>query len=200
MRSVILAAVLVALSASTWAQTAVRPTVVYLVRHGENTATQPSVLDATGKMRALELAATLKEVRFTHVFASHTERTRQMAEPIAMASRLPIVQLPRPGSTIDGQTVTEGTATGAAAKPLLEGIRAVPPGSTVLVAGNRENLFAIINDLGVPLCSAAPAGNPADNCVPCRDASCWGTWFDRLWIVSLTPGQPVRLIQLHYGR
>jgi phosphohistidine phosphatase SixA len=222
MRRAVIVLLLIAVGACAAAQTstqtgtqtaglATRPTLVYLVRHGEAEG-NPQALSAAGRQRAQDLLATLKSVRFSHIFASHTERSRQTADVIAQAQRepLPVVQLPQPGSRVDGRAVDESLPTDAAAGPLVAAIRKVPLGSTVLVVGNTTNLFPIINELGVPVCTTVPPRTPAGtppttatdasvNCLPCRDGSCYGNWFDRIWMVNLMNASQPRLVQQRYG-
>jgi hypothetical protein len=72
----------------------------------------------------VDFAAAVKEVTFSHVFASHTVRARQMVEPVAKASGLTIVQLPQPGSQFDGTPVVDATPSAVAARPLATASRA----------------------------------------------------------------------------
>jgi hypothetical protein len=167
------------------------PTVFYFVRHGEVTN---GSLNVQGRERARVLAKTLREVHFTNIFASHTARTREMVEPIAAEQKLPVIQLPQPGTVIGAVTVREDSPTNLAAKPMIEALKRVAPGSTVLVAGNRDNIFAVLNGLGVPLCNSATT-----ECVPCLTSACYGEWYDRLWILTVTPGAKPRLMELHYS-
>src|SRR5215510_3943989 len=103
MRRCMALALFVGCSVSLNGQTPSAPTLIYLVRHAESGVANPiSVLTDKGRARANDFAAAVREIRFTHILASHTERARQMVEPVARSAGLPIVQLPRPGSTVDG--------------------------------------------------------------------------------------------------
>jgi broad specificity phosphatase PhoE len=63
----------------------------------ETDGSQPTIpLSAVGRQRAELLSPTLNGVTFTHVFAAHTTRARQMLEDIAGKHDLQIVQLPVP--------------------------------------------------------------------------------------------------------
>jgi broad specificity phosphatase PhoE len=66
-------------------------------------------LTTAGLQRADLLVHTLRGVKFTHVFSSHTTRSRQAVEKIAATHSLPVVQLPAPGSLFDGKPVTDQT-------------------------------------------------------------------------------------------
>ena len=77
-------------------------TVIYFVRHAEVDPAQPTFpLNHAGRLKADALARAVSEVRFTHVFSSHTTRARQMVEPVALARNLPVQQLPMPGTQRD---------------------------------------------------------------------------------------------------
>ena len=181
-------------------------TIIYFVRHGE-TASHHGVrtLNAAGRERSEALAALMKEVAVTHLFASHTMRTREMLEPLAIEKGLTIVQLPKPGTMLDGHLVTESTATGAAAGPLLEALRRLPAGSRAVVAVNRENAFAVMSGLGVQVVGTC---RPNQNCVSCASASCFpgnrdgDGDYDHLWTLSIDPssGALPQLSERQYGR
>ena len=69
-----------------------QPISILVVRHAEADGSQPTIpLTAAGRQRADLLVQTLRGVKFTHFFTSHTTRTRQMVEGIAAAQGLPIV-------------------------------------------------------------------------------------------------------------
>ena len=167
-------------------------TVIYFVRHGETTN---GSLNAQGQARAEAFLATVREVRFTHVFSSHTLRARQQVEPVATARGLSVVQVPLPGTRVGNEEVTENSPAGLAVTPMIDSLRRVPPGSTVLVGGNRENIFAALNGMGVPVCGM----QSESECVPCLTAACWGNWFDRIWVITMTPGLRPRMVELHYA-
>src|SRR5688500_17466438 len=79
-----------------------QPTIIYFVRHGQVDPTQPTFpLSAEGRARAVVFAQTVRDVSFTHIFSSHTTRARQTVEPVAESTKLPIVQLPRPGTLVE---------------------------------------------------------------------------------------------------
>lgn len=175
---------------------------IFILRHAEADTSQPTVpLTAAGRQRAELLAQTLRGVRFTHVFASHTTRTRQMVEAIASAHGLSVIQLPAPGSILDGQPVTDQTSRRAPIEPIATALLKLPPGSVALAALNSENIFAILNRLGVPVASAGQSCAPGSMCVPCTDNSCYPKAFDLLWHVVREPGraEPLAFVELRYG-
>ena len=74
---------------------------IILVRHAETDATQTALpLTSEGERRAELPQQTLRDVNFTHVFATHTARTRQTIEGIARVQSLTVIQLPVPGSVL----------------------------------------------------------------------------------------------------
>lgn len=175
---------------------------VLIVRHAETDGSQPTIpLSPLGRQRAELLAPTLKGMTFTHLLATHTTRTRQMLEAIAAAQSLQIVQLPTPGSMLDGQPVTDQTSRRAPIEPIAAAVLKLPPGSVVLVALNSENIYAILNRLGVPAAEPGKSCLTGSMCVPCLDNKCFPAEFDRIWHLVLEPGRasPLAFVELRYG-
>ena len=180
-----------------------QPVSILIVRHAEADTSQPTVpLTAAGRQRAELLVHTLRGVKFTHIFASHTTRARQMVEGIASAQGLPMVQLPVPGSILDEQPVTDQTSRRAPIEPISTALLKLPPGSVALVALNSENIFAILNRLGVPVAPSGQSCAPDSMCVPCTDNSCYPrSDFDHIWHLVRESGRatPIALVELRYG-
>lgn len=176
-------------------------TVIYFVRHAEVDPTQPTFpLSAAGRLKADALARAVSAVRFTHVFSSHTTRALQMVEPVALVRNLPVLQLPRPGVQLDSTLVSDRTSSRAAIGPLVEALRALPPGSRALVGVNSDNVYAIMNSLGVPAGTPDQPCPTGGNCVPCLTNACASPRFDQLWLIVLKRGAiPPTLIELRYG-
>lgn len=175
---------------------------IFIVRHAESDSSQPTVpLSKLGAQRATLLAPTLRGIKFTHLFATHTTRTRQMVEAIASAQGLPIVQLPVPGSILDGQSVTDQTSRQAPIEPIANALLKVPPGSVVLAALNSDNIYAILNRLGIPLAKPGQSCAPGSMCVPCLDNKCFPPEYDLLWHLVIEPGRPtpITFVELRYG-
>jgi hypothetical protein len=176
---------------------------IFIVRHAEADTSQPTVpLTAAGCQRADLLVHTLRGVKFTHIFATHTIRTRQMVEGIASPQGLQIVQLPVPGSMLDGQPVTDQTSRRAPIEPIATALLKLPPGSVALAALNSENIFAILNRLGVPVAPAGQSCALGSMCVPCTDNSCYPrSEFDHIWhLVRVSDrAEPVAFVELRYG-
>jgi histidine phosphatase superfamily protein (branch 1) len=203
----LIAAALIVMTAHCWgvspslAQT--QPISILLVRHAEADGSQPTIpLTAAGRQRADLLAYTLRGVKFTHIFTTHTTRTRQMVEAIAAAQGVPIVQLPVPGSMLDGQPVTDQTSRRVPIEPIATALLQLSPGSVALVALNSENIFAILHRLGVPVAPAGQSCALGSLCVPCTDNSCYPRGeFDHLWhlVREADRPEPLALVELRYG-
>ena len=181
----------------------VRPVSILIVRHAEADVSQPTVpLTPTGRRRAELLLQTLHEVKFTHIFASHTTRSRQMVEAISSAQNLTVIQLPEPGSTVDGQSVTDQTDRRAAIEPISTALLKLPPGSVALASLNSENIYAILNRLGVAVAPEGKSCTPGTMCVPCTNNTCYPrTEYDRIWHLVREPGrtEPLAFIELRYA-
>lgn len=172
------------------------PVTILIVRHAEVDQSQPATLplSAEGRARAEQLVATVRGVRFTHLLATHTVRAKQMLDPIGAGLGLEVVQLPRPGSILDGQPVTDQTSRRAPIEPISRALLALPPGSVALAALNSENIYAVLNRLGVPQPPPGATCKLGEMCVPCTDNSCYPrNDFDHLWHIVLQPGQPAPL-------
>ena len=177
---------------------------IFIVRHAETDATQPDTLplSAAGRQRAELLEPTVRGVKFTHLFATHTGRARQMLEAVSASNRIPIVQLPEPGSMLDGRPVNDLTTRRAPIEPIADALLKLPPGSVALVALNSENIFAILNKLGVPAAASGKTCERGSTCVPCTDNSCYPrTEFNHLWhVVRMADrAEPIAFAELRYG-
>jgi hypothetical protein len=180
-----------------------QPVSILIARHAEYDASQPTQpLTPAGRRRAELFAQTLRGIKFTHVFASFTTRARQMVEAIASARGLTVMQLPVPGSTVDGQPVTDQTDRRAAIEPISTALLKLAPGSVALAALNSENIFAILNRLGVSVAPQGKSCTPGSMCVPCTDNSCYPrSEYDLLWHLVREPGraEPLAFIELRYA-
>lgn len=177
------------------------PVTLLVVRHAETDPSKPNLpLSAVGEARARVLTESVRGIKFSHLFSTHTVRARQMLQGTADRLSLPIVQLPAPGSRWGGETVTDQTSRRAPIEPMIAAVRALPAGSVALLALNSENIFAIFNGLGVPVASPCSAGA---FCVPCTDNSCYPrNDFDHLWHVVIPAGGSARVVftSLRYGQ
>jgi hypothetical protein len=179
----------------------VRPTTfIYLVVHGEiDPRGEGAPLNERGRERAIELARALERIPLTHVFSSHTLRSRQTVAPAAEAHGLEVVALPVPGSSVDGQPAGDRSPSRLAIGPVADALSTLPPGSHALVGLNSDNLFAILNRLGVPAATEEDPCNAGEVCVPCLSNACFPREFDNLWILALSGDRPAELIQLRFG-
>ena len=188
--------------AAAHAQAPLQTVSIFVVRHAETDGSQPTIpLSAVGRQRAELLGPTLNGVTFTHLFATHTTRARQMLEAIAIKHGLQVVQLPVPGSVLDGQPVTDQTSRRTPIEPVAAALLKLPPGSVALAALNSENIYAILNRLGVPVAEPGKPCVAGRMCVPCLDNKCFHPEFDRMWHVVLEPGRatPLAFVELRYG-
>ena len=180
------------------------PVTILIVRHAETDQSKPNLpLSAQGEKRAQVLGETLRGVRFTHLVSTHTIRARQMLDGIATRQGLKVVQLPAPGSTWQGETVTDQTSRRAPIEPVAEALAKLPAGAVALAALNSENIYAILNKLGVPAAAAGQKCEPGAMCVPCLDNTCYPrNDFDHLWVIVTYPGaaKPVSFTELRYGQ
>jgi hypothetical protein len=176
---------------------------IIIVRHAETDASKPTrPLSPAGRQRVELLVPTLRDMKFTHIFATHTTRAGQTVEAIAALQALPIVRLPAPGSMLNGQPVNDETSRRAPIEPIAEALLTLPAGSVALAALNSENIYAILNKLGVPVAPRGQSCAPGSMCVPCTDNTCFPqTEFDQLWYLVIEPGHPgpSTFIELHYG-
>lgn len=177
---------------------------IFIVRHPEAVPEGPSTrpLTSAGQQRADLLIHTLRGVKFTHFFASHTTRSRQAIEKVATANRLSVVQLPEPGSVLEGKIVTDDTSRRAPIEPISQALLRLPAGSVALAGLNSENIYAILNRLGVPEARAGETCALGSQCVPCTSNKCYPAGeFDHLWHLVREPGQtkPLAFIELRYG-
>jgi hypothetical protein len=173
---------------------------ILIVRHAETNQTLKHLpLSAAGEQRAKVLTQTMRGVRFTHAFATHTVRAKQMLDEIAAKQGLRVVQMPEPGSSFDGQPVTDQTTRRAPIEPMSKALLSLPAGSVAIAALNSENIYAILNRLGVPEVKGCA---PGAGCVPCTDNTCYPRdEFNHLWHVVIEPGKPKPLsfVELRYG-
>ncbi len=144
-------------------------------------------LDAKGLARANALVRVLERVSLTHVFSSHTLRARQAVTPAAESQGLVVTPLPSLGSEVGGEVINGTSPSNLAAGPLAEALVALRPGSIALVGVNSDNLFGILNRLGVPLGTALEPCELGATCVPCLDNSCFPRREnDNLWVLVLS--------------
>jgi len=179
---------------------------IVIVRHPEiDTAkTSESVvpLSQIGRERAALLVHTFRDIKFTHMLGSHTTRSRESLEVIAKSQNLPIMLLPASGSMLDGKPVDDQTSRRAAIEPVANALKELRRGSVALVALNSENVYAILNKLGVPVAQNGQPCVHGSMCVPCTNNSCFPRQdFDRIWYLVRDPDRetPVAYFEFRYG-
>jgi hypothetical protein len=99
--------------------------------------------------------------------------------------------------------VTEQTSRRAPIEPVTEALLKLPAGSVALAGLNSENIFAILNKLGVPLAAEGKACERGSACVPCTSNSCFPLMaFDQIWHVVIEPGvaKPLVFEEVRYAQ
>lgn len=179
---------------------------IYLVRHAETepAPSNPEAIHLTdaGRQRAALLVPTFAGVRVSHLFASHTVRALETLEHIARVRSLPVVQLPRPGSMLNGQVVTDQISRRESINPIADALLGLPAGSVAVVALNSENIYAVLNRLGIPEAPPNATCSVGRWCVPCLNNTCFPRdAFDRVWYIARRPEEKLPLVftELRYG-
>ena len=144
---------------------------VLLVRHAEKAAEPASdpPLTVAGVARAQALAAALRDAGVTAVITTQLRRTRETAQPLAVARGLTPEVVPISRATIPAHVEAAAAAVRRHS------------GGVVLVVGHNNSVPAIITALGGPRLPEI----------------CESTYGD-LFILQLS-GREARLVQAHYG-
>ena len=177
-------------------------TEIYLVRHAEFIKGNPAKpLSEQGNERARALVEYFKGMNVTHVYATHTDRTRDTVAPLANQRNLAVEQFPRPGSMVNGKEVTNLSKGKIAIEAMTSALKRLPDGSSVVVSANSGNIFAIIAGLGVAVSSVDKPCDPEDlSCLPCKNKSCFPKKeFHNLWKVTLSDDSAV-MTRSRYGK
>lgn len=174
-------------------------TTYYFVRHGEIVKGNPDKpLSEQGKQRAQALQLRLQHTRLTHILATHTDRTRDTATPVASGHGLSIQQVPIPGTNVNGEVITNRSKGKFAIGPMTNALHALPPGSAALIAANSGNLYALMAGLGVRVDASCKADS--DNCIPCNSKKCFPKkQFNNLWTVVRDSSGGVSMTHSTYG-
>ena len=93
--------------------------------------------DQRRRERAALLVPTLAGIRVSYLLP-RTPSGPATLEALARGRSLPIVQLPRPGSTWNGHVVDDQMSRREAIQPIAAELLALPPGSTAVVGLNGE--------------------------------------------------------------
>jgi phosphohistidine phosphatase SixA len=131
---------------------------VYLVRHADRLDDSVDTpLSAAGEARAISLAALLRDAGITAIYVSEYQRTRQTAQPLAVALQLAPVAVPARDHEALVRKVKENDANGVA---LIVGHdRTVPAllksfgyaGDVVIGSGEYDKLFVLVPAAGAPV-------------------------------------------------
>lgn len=173
----------------------------YFLRHAEVDMKNPDKpLTDKGKKRAQALVQHFQNIKVTHVYATHTDRTYNTVVPLAKNRGLSVVQVPKQGETVANKTVTNLSKGKIAIKPMIKALKKVKAGSSVVVSANSGNIFAIMAGLGVPLVGGEACTSQSENCLPCKNKKCFpGKEFNNIWIVAIGTNKKVTLQRSKYG-
>jgi hypothetical protein len=172
----------------------------YFIRHAEfDSSTPDKPLNEQGKRRAQSLVTHFQGLNISQIYATHTDRTLDTVAYLAKALNISIQQVPRQGQIVDGKPVTNLSSGKIAIKPMIETLKRVAQGSSVVVSANSGNLFAIMSGIGVPVKGEAACIDP-DNCLPCKTKKCFPTKeFDNIWTVTVSSDGKSSLQNSKYG-
>jgi len=148
-------------------------TTVIVVRHAEKALDQgadPHLTEA-GRARSKALAAVLADAPVDVVFATNFLRTQETAAPVAAGRKLEVQQLPNAPADAAGY-----------AAALAKRIVGRYAGKAVVVIGHSNTVPAIVEAL-----SGAKVSPIADD------------EYDRLYVITLTPGAKPSVIAAQYG-
>jgi broad specificity phosphatase PhoE len=149
-----------------------RDTVIIVVRHAERANDDPvdPSLSAEGLLRAQELAKVLADTKVNAIYTSQFRRTKQTAEPLALANGITIQERPITGANLPTYAAS-----------LADEIRLNHRGQTVLVV-NHSNT---VPDIVTALSGVAAAPIPE-------------TEFSRLYTVSRSSLGDPRVVAARY--
>ena len=199
--AVALALLLIQVGPHLYAQS--EPTRIFFVRHGETDRSPERHLNEIGQKRAALLTDTFADVPLTHIYSSHTNRTFETVLPTAQSKSMDVVRVPGIGTEMGGVEITGSAASILAAEPLTQQLRILPEGSSALVAGNSDNLYAIMAGLGAGVGEGDSPCEEGHSCIPCETVSCFpSTMHDRMWllIIGVEGARGPILTYWSYGR
>lgn len=172
---------------------------IYFVRHAEPDFKHPDrPLTDKGRIRAKKLVAHFTRIPITHVYSTHTDRTRDTVAPLALARGLAVAQFPPAGSKIEGKVVNNRTSEPSAIMPMIVALRGLPAGAAAVVSCNSSNLYPIMAGVGVRPDATCTADRT--DCLPCVTRECFdGKRFDYVWKVISRRDGKVTLSRTTYG-
>jgi hypothetical protein len=162
----------------------------YFLRHVEVHMDDPDKpLTDEGKQRARVLAEHMKGKKITHIYATHFDRNLDTVVHLAKDQGLEVIRVPKPGSIVDGDEVTNRSKGKIATEPMINALNEVPDGSAVVVSANSGNLFKIMAGVGV---------ESGSDDMPCESKRCFPRdEFHNIWLVTKT-GDGITLQKSQY--
>jgi hypothetical protein len=107
--------------------------------------------------------------------------------------------VPEQGQFIGGKTVSNRSSGKIAIKPMIESLKQVEQGNTIIISANSGNLFAIMSGIGVPVKGDAVCRD-SDNCLPCKSKKCFPKKeFNNIWTVTVSSDGKTSLQNSKYG-
>jgi hypothetical protein len=175
-------------------------TTFHFIRHAEIDASTPDkFLNEQGKQRAQTLVEHFEDHNIAQIYATHTDRTFNTVAPLAKVLDISIQQVPRQGQLIGGKSVTNRSSGKIAIEPMIESLKQVESGITVIVSANSGNLFAIMSGIGVPVKGDAVCTD-SNHCLPCKTKKCFPKKeFNNIWTVTVSSDGKVSLQNSKYG-
>jgi broad specificity phosphatase PhoE len=145
-------------------------TTLLIVRHAEASSGDDPELTEKGIARAARLAEVAKDAGVTVAYATQFRRTHDTAMPLVEASGAKLIEVPVDRAAIKEQTIALGKR-----------VVAEHAGETILIAGHSNTVPMLVEALG---------GKPVPEIA--HDE------HDRMYIVIVREGAPVRVISVRY--
>ena len=163
--------VLIALIITSCNRTQPGPTIVMIVRHAEKASdADDSPLTEAGMQRAQALVGVAADAGVSAVYTTQFKRNRDTAQPLAQRLGVALTEVP-----------VNLQSPGDYGKTLAKNILEKQSGQTVVVVGHGNTIGSIVEGL---------TG---------RDAGLGDIQYSDLFIVTVAPSGPARLIRAQYG-
>jgi len=155
---------MLAVVVTSFINTAYAETHMYFIRHADiDLDSGIKQLTPAGEQRSHDLVNAMNGVLLTHIFVTDYPRTLDTAEPISKSRNMEAELIPyRVKRTIG---------------PMINALKSIPDGSSVLIVANSGNLFEIMSGMGVA----------TNDSMPCDTNKCFDIEaFDNIWHVTIS--------------